>query len=160
MFVDKWYIFFEFVVMIPSPHVLYILVLIGVIGEINNFGTCKGPLVIEEMLLVGLLLQPLECWLNIFSAWNECLHEVQRNASCSFLKLIFICYAALTVAPICLELIFSYLFRTSSTVVLRDALSVLSNRMMHCIRKSLYVFLPVAEYFFEVFWQEVFFGQR
>ena len=45
-------------------------------------------------------------------------------------------------------------FCTSSVVALCDSTSVLSNRMMHYNRKSLWVFLTVAKYFFDVFWHE------
>ena len=130
------------------------------IGENNSSRTGEGPLVVEQTLHDVLLLQPLECWLNTFSVWNECLHEVHRNARCSCFELIFICCAALTVALVWLGPNFSYLSRTSSAVALRDAMSLLSNRMVHWIRKALCFFLPVAEYFFEKFWQEVFFEQR
>ena len=110
---------------------------------VNSFGTGESPLVVQETLSDGLLLQPLEFWLNPLFVRKERLHEVQ-NASCSFLALIFICYAALAVALVCLRLNFFYLSLTSSTVSLRDAIFVSSNRMKHAIRKS--VFLPVSKY--------------
>ena len=99
-FVDKGYNFFKFFVTRSSPRVLYTFILVDSKWNRQLWNRWEDPFIVEETLPDRLLLKTLECWFNALCPMlvpNKCLHEVQRNASCSFLVLIFSCYTALTV---------------------------------------------------------------
>ena len=95
--------------------------------------------------------------LLVISRINRGMQFVHLQCSLSPVMLHLLSF---TVALVALRPHFFYLFRTSSTVALRDSIAVLSYRMMHYNRKSLYFSLTVAKYLFDVFWREVFVEKR